>query len=170
MSVSLTKSDGCGKNNDCWALGPGLRYFEGHKPPLLSTSRRRVDKQNLQCHECIVLVAKTVRIFMFTIYMFHIYMFIYVSYSYFIFIYIHVSYIFMFTIYHVSVDSSYQPLVMDPSPHLPPGTNYTTSTKQSFRVFSSAVDYRFRWLIIISVNQRHKFSTRPMNNQLSAMH
>ena len=25
-------------------------------------------------------------------------------------------------------DSSYQPLVMDPSPQLPPGTNYTTST------------------------------------------
>ena len=23
VSVSLTKSDGCGKNNDCWALGLG---------------------------------------------------------------------------------------------------------------------------------------------------
>ena len=33
-SVSLTKSDGCGKNNDCSALGPGLRYFESHEPPL----------------------------------------------------------------------------------------------------------------------------------------
>ena len=36
MNVSLTKSDGCGKNNDCWALGPGLRYFEGHEPPLVN--------------------------------------------------------------------------------------------------------------------------------------
>ena len=35
MSVSLTKSDGCGKNNDCSALGPGLRYFESHEQPLL---------------------------------------------------------------------------------------------------------------------------------------
>ena len=34
VSVSLTKSDGCGKNNDCLALGPGLRYFEDHEPPL----------------------------------------------------------------------------------------------------------------------------------------
>ena len=39
MSVSLTKSDGCGKNNDCWALGPGLRYFEGHEPPLILVPR-----------------------------------------------------------------------------------------------------------------------------------
>ena len=34
VRVSLTKSDGCGKNNDCSALGPGLRYFESHEPPL----------------------------------------------------------------------------------------------------------------------------------------
>ena len=39
VSVSLTKSDGCGKNDDCWALGPGLRYFEGHEPPLLGRYR-----------------------------------------------------------------------------------------------------------------------------------
>ena len=39
MSRSLHKSDGCGKNNDCSALGPGLRYFESHEPPLVVEGR-----------------------------------------------------------------------------------------------------------------------------------
>ena len=44
MSV---KSDGCGKNNDCWALGPGLRYFEGHEPPLLVTLSGESDQDTV---------------------------------------------------------------------------------------------------------------------------
>ena len=43
MSVSLAKSDGCGKNNDVWALGAS-GTLEGHEPPLIE----RVTEDNIK--------------------------------------------------------------------------------------------------------------------------
>ena len=42
MSVSLTISYGLGKNNDCWALVPGLRFFENHESPLLPSREENI--------------------------------------------------------------------------------------------------------------------------------